>query len=234
LIVTEEGMQIFARLAAVLNEQGSMVMVYLVACILEWHFGKDTIEDIEGLKGDLTIPDIIDGVSTSSHITEVEANESQSTQEDGEDEFDDHEVVGAELPMQPLAPTPLKPDSTAWLEGEVTQRLSPHNTTIPSSAGTPSGNAFSGLVAQPNAFSTTNVFGNAVFAVPTKPLESPFGNSSTSNIFGGRTFTINPLTPTTFPNVTDSVPKFTPPPAFFPGLDSKSNGLSSSSSALPC
>jgi hypothetical protein len=106
LIVTEGAMHIFAHLAAVLSRQGSMVMVYLVACILERLFGTDTIEDIESLKGDLTIPEIVDGVSTSSHIAEVDGHESQLTQEEnGEDEFDDPEVVVVdEVPTQPLAP----------------------------------------------------------------------------------------------------------------------------------
>jgi len=224
LIVTEGAMHIFAHLAAVLSRQGSMVMVYLVACILERLFGTDTIEDIESLKGDLTIPEIVDGVSTSSHIAEVDGHESQLTQEEnGEDEFDDPEVVVVdEVPTQPLAPTPLKPNDTDWLEGEVPQKLSPHNSTIPSSAGAPTGNAFSGLVSQPNVFGTTNVFGNSVFTVPSSS-ESPFGNStaSTPNIFGDRTFAINTLAPIqpepTFPSViAGSAPDFTPPPAFLP------------------
>ena len=234
LIVTEQAMYIFAHLAAVLNEQGSMVMVYLVACILERLFGKDTIEDIESLKRDLTIPEIIDGVSTSSHIVEVDGYGSQSTQENAEDEFDDHEIIAVdEVPTQPLAPTPLKPNDTDWLEGEMPQTLSPHNTIIPLSAGTPAGNAFSSLVAQPNVFGTTNVFGSSVFTVPSKPSESPFGNSSAStpNTFGGRSFAaVNKLASAqsepTFPNaITDSAPKFTPPPAFFPSPASQSDGL---------
>jgi hypothetical protein len=67
LVVTDEGMQLFSNLATVLIEQGNTVMVYLVACILERLFGKDTIEDIESLRGHLTIPEIIDGTSTPIH-----------------------------------------------------------------------------------------------------------------------------------------------------------------------
>ncbi|KAF8488450.1 hypothetical protein F5888DRAFT_1639207, partial [Russula emetica] len=64
LIVDEEGMLQFSGLAAMLQEQGSRVMVYLVACILERLFGKDTIEDIEAIRDGISIPDIIDGVLT--------------------------------------------------------------------------------------------------------------------------------------------------------------------------
>jgi hypothetical protein len=55
LIVDAEGMQIFGKLANVLREQGSVVMIYLVACILERLFGKDAIDDIEAIRGDLSI-----------------------------------------------------------------------------------------------------------------------------------------------------------------------------------
>lgn len=66
LVVDVEGMQIFGQLAGVLREQGSVVMIYLVACILERLFGKDTIEDIEAIRGDLGLPDIIDGKAVFS------------------------------------------------------------------------------------------------------------------------------------------------------------------------
>jgi len=62
LVVDEEGMRLFAELAGVLQEQGNVVMIYLVACILETLFGKDTIEDIESIRGQLRIRDVIDGM----------------------------------------------------------------------------------------------------------------------------------------------------------------------------
>ncbi|KXN83005.1 SAC3 family protein 1 [Leucoagaricus sp. SymC.cos] len=61
LVVDEEGMRLFGQLAQVLREEGSVVMIYLVACILERLFGKDTIEDIEAIRGELRVQDIIDG-----------------------------------------------------------------------------------------------------------------------------------------------------------------------------
>ncbi|EKM51414.1 uncharacterized protein PHACADRAFT_103430, partial [Phanerochaete carnosa HHB-10118-sp] len=63
LVVDQEALEIFGQLAAVLREQNNIVMIYLVACIMERLFGTDTIEDIESIRGDLTIPEIIDGLS---------------------------------------------------------------------------------------------------------------------------------------------------------------------------
>jgi SAC3/GANP family len=68
LIVDYEGMQIFSELAMVLRREGSVVMIYLVACLLERLFGKETIEDIESIRGDLTIPELIGGVSDDSQL----------------------------------------------------------------------------------------------------------------------------------------------------------------------
>ncbi|KAI0791248.1 SAC3/GANP/Nin1/mts3/eIF-3 p25 family-domain-containing protein, partial [Abortiporus biennis] len=56
-------MEIFAELAAVLRQQNNVVMIYLVACLLEFLFGEDAIDNIEAIRGDLTIPEIIDGIS---------------------------------------------------------------------------------------------------------------------------------------------------------------------------
>ncbi|KZT30238.1 hypothetical protein NEOLEDRAFT_1054633, partial [Neolentinus lepideus HHB14362 ss-1] len=61
LVVDGEAMGVFGQLAATLRDSGNLVMIYLVACILERLFGKDTIEDIEAIRGSLTLPDIIDG-----------------------------------------------------------------------------------------------------------------------------------------------------------------------------
>ncbi|KZT03060.1 uncharacterized protein LAESUDRAFT_729568 [Laetiporus sulphureus 93-53] len=68
LVADSEAMKIFAKLDAVLTQQGNTVMIYLVACILERHFGPMAILNIEGLRGDLTIPEIIDGVSRPARV----------------------------------------------------------------------------------------------------------------------------------------------------------------------
>lgn len=189
LVVTDEGMQIFSDLAAVLIEQGNTVMVYLVACILERLFGKDTIEDIESLRGGMTISEIIDGTST------LFFGQVDETHKIGGDEIAvidrpkplDPERVG-ELQTQPIAPTPHKPTSPQWLANGFPGPSAP--TTATSTASNP-GNAFSGLVSQPNVFGTTNVFGSSTFSVsPSKPATSAFGvTNSSQNIFGGRTTT---------------------------------------------
>ena len=75
LLVDAAGMQIFAQLAAVLRDQNNVVMIYLVACIMERLFGKDTIEDIEAIRGDLTLPEIIDGISKPVSFAEAHAGE---------------------------------------------------------------------------------------------------------------------------------------------------------------
>src|SRR5579863_2439151 len=56
LIVDQEGMLLFSELAVLLREQGNRAMVYLVACILERLFGKDTIDNIEAIRDDMSIP----------------------------------------------------------------------------------------------------------------------------------------------------------------------------------
>ncbi|KAJ3804693.1 SAC3/GANP/Nin1/mts3/eIF-3 p25 family-domain-containing protein, partial [Lentinula aff. lateritia] len=62
LVVGAEGMRIFAELAAwLMGQQGKRGMVYLVACLLEHLFGRDTIEDIDAVRGGLGLADIING-----------------------------------------------------------------------------------------------------------------------------------------------------------------------------
>ncbi|KAH7870164.1 SAC3/GANP/Nin1/mts3/eIF-3 p25 family-domain-containing protein, partial [Lentinula edodes] len=62
LVVGEEGMRIFGELARwLMGEKGKRGMVYLVACLLEHLFGRDRIEDMEGVRGGLGLADIIDG-----------------------------------------------------------------------------------------------------------------------------------------------------------------------------
>ena len=126
LKVDEEGMLQFSGLAAMLREQGSRVMVYLVACILERLFGKDTIEDIEAIRDGISIPDIIDGVLTDDGPVDpdVEVNDY-----DEEEAFlrEDQPII--EEPGEPAElqhqPKPLKPSATEWLTGTFGAKPSP-------------------------------------------------------------------------------------------------------------
>ncbi|KAL5512415.1 hypothetical protein ACEPAG_3407 [Sanghuangporus baumii] len=72
LRVNGAAMQTFAELASVLRERQNVVMIYLMACFLEHIFGKNTIDDIESIRGPLSIQDIIDGNSKGdAYIEEV-------------------------------------------------------------------------------------------------------------------------------------------------------------------
>lgn len=184
-------------------------MVYLVACLLERLFGKDTIDDIEGIKGNLSISDIIDGVSVNSQIQDVQADERQATEEynedvdyaegEGEDETDeffdgDDGYDGAEEaeeaedsqpidpPNQPKAPSPLKPTVTHWLSSNFSTQpstASPATTTSAFSAPPAPSGAFGNLVATPNVFGNGSVFGGSVFAPSNPAPVSVFGNLGT-------------------------------------------------------
>ncbi|KAG5652360.1 hypothetical protein H0H81_005262 [Sphagnurus paluster] len=190
LVVDAEGMEIFGNLANVLREQGSVVMIYLVACILERLFGKDAIDDIESIRGDLSIPDIIDGISTS-HVEQWE---------DAEDEMYDELLTGVdqEEPNDP-APLPAMVNGTQGLSSPfgtssfVTSQVAPPN---------PAPSAFSTISTTPNVFNTPSPFGNSAFPASSLPIfgvpaKSVFGipaQSSTSsagaptNVFGTLSF----------------------------------------------
>jgi len=102
LVVDAESMAIFGQLAAVLGEQGSVVMIYLVACILERLLGKEMVEDIEAIRGELTISDIIDGISTNTKAGDTEVDEADEMEANDWQEDENG-------PQQVSAPTPFKP-----------------------------------------------------------------------------------------------------------------------------
>src|SRR5713226_3517992 len=126
LIVDEEGMLHFSALAAMLREQGNNVMVYLVACILERLFGRDTIEDMEAIRDGISIPDIIDGVLTDDGVGAADAEQNDY---DDEEAFlrEDQPII--EEPDEPAEPQPqpqsLKPSATQWLTNNFGVRPSP-------------------------------------------------------------------------------------------------------------
>lgn len=221
LVVDARAMEIFGELAMVLREQGSAVMVYLVACILERLFGPDTIEDIEAIRGDLTIPDIIDGVSTAFEGEQ----EQEYTEEEEELEVVEEPQVGV---VNGYNASPVKPSPTEWLTNNFGSTptptvfgQSPQAAPAPTSAPV---SAFSNLSSVPNAFGNTSVFGapapNSVFgsskAAPTtsswpttqpnppSSSPSPFGaTNGAPSIFGNSPFQQT----TTKPDVSSTTPK---------------------------
>ena len=187
LVVDAEAMAIFGRLAAVLGEQGSVVMIYLVACILERLFGKETVEDIEAIRGELTLSDIIDGISTDVKADDREMDEMEA---------DDWREEAVEL-QQVSHPAPPKESSNGWLSSSFTPQSS-HSTappiappTAPPTAPPVATSAFAGLVSTPNVFGTPSIFGGSVFSnlnqplttsvFDTQPPQTSFGDLSVSN-----------------------------------------------------
>ncbi|KAI0294123.1 SAC3/GANP/Nin1/mts3/eIF-3 p25 family-domain-containing protein [Multifurca ochricompacta] len=193
LIVTEEGMLQFAELAALLREQGNRVMVYLVACILERLFGKDTIEEIEAIRDGIVVPDIIDGVLSVEELDDAVADaDAELIDYDEEEAFlrEDEPVV--EEPEEPDEPQhqhqskPLKPSATEWLTNNFGVRPSPSV-------------MLDGLGSGSSTSAFTSAFGSNIPAPPTSmapssvpPATSAFANLKTSlNVFGNRNFGSN-------------------------------------------
>ncbi|EED79666.1 predicted protein, partial [Postia placenta Mad-698-R] len=170
LVVDAEAMEIFGRLAAVLREQGNVVMIYLVACILERLFGPDTIDEIEAIRGDLTIPEIIDGVSRPSA----------------------EQVSGAPAAVvTPVAMSGVTPasDDVATLNGGAETSASSVHTAANGAQPAPSGSISSSSLFAHSAAPSASSLGNAPSNVPSapapKPVTSAFGNlQSTPNAFG--------------------------------------------------
>ncbi|TFK63645.1 hypothetical protein BDN72DRAFT_847389 [Pluteus cervinus] len=183
LVVDGDGMQIFGRLASTLKEQGNSVMIYLVACILERHFGKDTIEGIEDIRKNLSDSDIIDGV-----IQEVGGGDAEDEHYDFHDESmhddsgygDDEEVEQSDTGY--AIPPPVFPSATSWPTTSVGAPSSAFQpVTAPPAiplAPAPVPSAFANLTATPNVFSNTPVFG-AGFNVPPSSFFGPKPVSNT-------------------------------------------------------
>ncbi|KIM44074.1 hypothetical protein M413DRAFT_9323 [Hebeloma cylindrosporum] len=196
LIVAEEGMQIFGQLVTVLSEQGNRVMVYLVACLLERLFGTDTIDDIEGIRGDLSISDIIDGATSHGEIRqevqEVDDEDLEPDDELGVDDYlegdnEEYENEEAYVAPQPTAPVPLKPSVTFNQTPPALPAPSSAFPNLPKPAPVAAG-AFAGLVSSPNVFGTQSAFGTSVFPpVAATSSQSTFGTPSAppaQSVFG--------------------------------------------------
>ena len=172
LVVDAEAMAIFGRLAAVLGEQGSVVMIYLVACILERLFGKETVEDIEAIRGELTISDIIDGISTDTKPDDGVVDEMNEMEADDwqEDETEPQQVSS------------LKPSSNGWLSSSFTSQPS---TSTPPTVPPVATSAFAGLVSTPNVFGTSSIFGSSAFSNWNQPPATSVFDTQLQVGFGG-------------------------------------------------
>ena len=169
LVVDAEGMGIFGNLANVLREQGNVVMIYLVACILERHFGIDAIDDIESIKGDLSIPDIIDGVSGTGGFVE--------SYDDGEDDVMEDEL-GHEGEPDSLEP---EPDFTSLVKPVAVPAFGQQPSMSAFGPKVPaSGSAFSSIATTPNVFNTPSPFGGPAFP---SSSSSVFGTTQPKSIF---------------------------------------------------
>lgn len=182
LAVDAEAMHIFAELAGVLRREGNIVMTYLVACILERHFGKDTIEDIESIRNDLSLSDIIDGYSgmgSQEQDTDIDISVVDETEVQAEPTHSPHE-----------SPKPLQPSGTLWLTNtfgpKPTQSafLKPSIVDPPSQPPlAPAQSAFSNLKAVPNAFGTASFGARSAFTnVATTAPPISFGAIKDNNV----------------------------------------------------
>ncbi|KAH0835800.1 hypothetical protein J3R83DRAFT_9655 [Lanmaoa asiatica] len=156
LVVDAEAMLIFAELADVLRREGNVVMTYLVACILERHFGKDTIEDIESIRGNLSLSDVIDGYSgmgSPEQDTDIDISAVDGTEDQAE--------ARTHTPHE--SPKPLQPSGTQWLTDTFGSKPTQSAFFRPDTADPPSQpsvapaqSVFSNLKAIPNAFGTAS------------------------------------------------------------------------------
>lgn len=212
LVVDNDAMQIFAQLAAVLREQNNVVMIYLVACIMERLFGKECIEDIESIRGELTIPEIIDGISKPLEDTQTAVNGAVYIESPAEEmtDIEEEDPQAHERQAIPLS-QPISKNATEWLAsnfGGQPQALAappPQNgfssIPIPAPSGT---SAFAGLASRPapssfgseSAFSPSgSTFSSSTSAPP--PASAFSGLVTKPSAFGGATF--GPTTPASTP-----------------------------------
>ncbi|KAI0631801.1 SAC3/GANP/Nin1/mts3/eIF-3 p25 family-domain-containing protein [Trametes polyzona] len=197
LVVDMEAMQIFSQLADVLRKENNIVMIYLVACILEHLFGKDAIEDIESIRGDLSIPDIIDGISKPLEEDGQTSQDGDALVTESPSALTEVDFDGQEEPV--AAPQPLKQSATEWLTNNfggppaATTQLPPvqpvfGSSTIGASSSTP---ATSSLFSNMGQTSGTGFFGSgsSLPSSTSAPAKSAFGNLATkTSAFGGATF----------------------------------------------
>jgi len=152
LSVDHEAMGVFSELITVLQGERNYAMIYLVACIIEHLFGTDTVDDIESLRENLTIPDIIDGNSSAveEHYDPI-VEEVDAMQEEEEPPFEADLVD-----VSQSTPKLLNRSGTQWLNdtfGPVPTESAFLSASQPISQSPKS--VFSNLTAVPNVFGTT-------------------------------------------------------------------------------
>ncbi|KIK95746.1 hypothetical protein PAXRUDRAFT_826697 [Paxillus rubicundulus Ve08.2h10] len=187
LVVDAEAMKIFAELANVLRREGNVIMTYLVACILERHFGTETIEDIESIRGDLSLSAVIDGFSGTIEDTDIDISLADET----EDYQESIPTAHPPLPQlqKPLQPSGMqRPTDTIGKKPSESAFFSVNTPEAPSQpVASPMKSAFSNLKAVSNAFGTTSFDATSAFmsapsappSIVTAPPSGPFGFSTT-------------------------------------------------------
>ncbi|KAG7441941.1 uncharacterized protein BT62DRAFT_936575 [Guyanagaster necrorhizus] len=185
LVADEKCMGIFAELAQAVRENGNRIFTYLMACLFEYLFGKDTIEGMEELKGGLTEQDIIYGnyegsdkleqASSAEIVEEAEEEEEEETYD--ENELDDvseeaneeaQATATTSSPFPLLQSSPFGPASPAMQPPGVKSAFANIKST-PSAFG-----AFGGKSTFPTSESTA--------AVPTTALPAPSSSLHTPTL----------------------------------------------------
>ncbi|KAF5355602.1 hypothetical protein D9757_012910 [Collybiopsis confluens] len=205
LVVSSEAMGVFGELVGVLQAQsagladvpggvGGQGMIFLLACILEHLFGKDTIDEMESIRGGQRLCDIIDGVDSDGRDVDqeeegedyAEGEPDESKQEEYYDEFHEGEEEVYETDkFQPseagttsafgAGPSPIPISS---VPSPVTQSAF-SNLTVASA--NPFGTGAFGIGGPPSLSSSP--FGGAMFGQPVSS-NLPFQPSSSSSPFG--------------------------------------------------
>ncbi|KAG6836633.1 hypothetical protein H0H93_005660 [Arthromyces matolae] len=190
LKVDSDGMRLFGELAGVLRAEGNVVMIYLVACILERLFGQDAIDDIDSIRGDLSISDIIDGIPPTLNDTEGSNSPDKTDQQE--------EALDGELKLteEPEIVSKVGQAGSFHLDSSAVSPLPPTS-------------AFSAIKTTPNVFNTLSTFGQPssssapLFGVPgsnnsskaiASLVPSTSGTAEPNTIFGSGRTSFNPFT----------------------------------------
>lgn len=173
LSVGSDGLLTLTQLEEALREQNNSVTMYLISCILERLFGKGTIQDenLKLIRGDLSISDMIDGLS---HPPEVAQEHRGGSSE--EVDVDENPQSSVEPIEQIKLPLPTASHTIPSVFGGSTS--SPFGILREQGMDTaPPKNAFSALVSTSNHFtasSSLSVFGGvkrpSAFAQPAPDL----------------------------------------------------------------
>lgn len=222
LVVDQTAMEIFGKMVESLRSTGDAVMIYLVALILERLFGNDTIEDIESIKGGLTLADIIDGNSSAYAGIDQEQYE-EEYEEQQEDDWE--QELDRELQ-----------DGFAEVEqSESVVQPQPHHTLGTTIFGPTSGSIFGPQPTKSSPFPSS--ISAPRLQQPTPPPQALFGPASTSagSVFG------SPFGGTAPPASTSSIlgqqqsppPSSVPAPINIPNPFGQSSGIFGKSASAP-